>query len=96
MRFSEDTDKGIMAKDTGDRILRFGRCIYDGKLRHYTPKSCLTFRNYVTYNTKSEATKEAKKLGFTSGHVQKIGNRFCSAWGIKHDPRDDYFLANFE
>jgi hypothetical protein len=98
MKQAEDTEKGLFAidpDDSGENTLRYGRMKYDGKRGHYTPDCVLTITDFVSYFTKSEAQKAARRIGAPQTHVEKIGTRFGSAWGIRHDFRDKYFLATY-
>lgn len=95
MKYAENEEKGLMAIDpqgNGENVLRFGRMKYDGKLRIYRSDCVLNLADFATWIKKSDATKAARDLGFTSRHVERIGSRFCSVWGIRHDLRDCYFL----
>ena len=97
--YAKDEANGLMAislDDTGENVLRFGRMKYDGARGHFTPDSILCLRDFVSFPTKAKAAKAARAIGFTTGHVEKIGSRFWSCWGIRHDLRDCYFLAIFE
>lgn len=98
MRQTENKEKGLFAispDDTNENILRFGRMKFNAKLGYYVSDSILSLENFVSWPTKSEAKKTAKRLGFTQDKVEKIGSRFWSCWGIRHDFRDKYFLATF-
>ena len=79
----------------GENLLRFGRMKYDGRLKCFRTDCVISLSEFATWNTKSEATKAAKSLGFTARHVDRIGSRFCLVWGIRHDLRDNYFLATY-
>lgn len=94
MQYAEDNEKGLMAiKLDDDNILKFARCQYDGKLQCFRPAAAgITMSQYVT-GLKKDMVKTAKRLGFPAANVEKIGNRFGVVYGIRHDPRDTYFLA---
>ena len=97
MKQAEDKEKGLFAISPDNRnenTLRFGRMKFNGKLGYFVPDCVLSLEDFVTYLTKAEAKKAAKRLGFTQDKVQKIGSRFWSCWGIRHDFRDKYFLAS--
>lgn len=99
MRYAEDQEKGLFAMsvdDSGDNVRRFGRMKYDGGLRLFVPDCILSFDQFVTYSTKRHAIETARRLGYPANHVEKVGTRFWSAWGIRHDFRDRYFLALFD
>lgn len=99
MKIAEDEARGLMAValDDGDEnVLRYGRMKYDGNRRQYTPDCGLALSNFAAWPTKKEASDAAKRLGFPVTHVERIGSRFWSCWGIRHDFRDSYFLATYE
>ena len=96
MASAENTDLGLMAKEFDGVLKRYGRAKYDGRLGYYRPDCVLTLSEFVTFRTKREAGKFATGNGYTAQHVERIGSRFWSAWGIRHDHRDSYFLANYE
>lgn len=99
MKKSEDTVKGLMAislDDSNENVLQFGRMKYDGSLRVFRSDSVLNLDDFVSYQTKAQAVKAAKNLSIPASHVERIGSRFWSCWGIRHDFRDHYFLAAYE
>jgi hypothetical protein len=99
MKSCEDSDKGLMAVDldgSGDNVFRYGRMKYDGRLGCFTSDCLLPLSSFVSFPTKADALRAAQSLRFPSSHVERIGSRFCSAWGIRHDFRDSYFLAIFD
>jgi hypothetical protein len=96
MKQSEDKERGLFAidpDDSGENTLRFGRMKYDGKREHYASDCVLPLADFITYPTKKAAMAAAKRLRFPQNHVEKIGSRFWSCWGIRHDFRDTYFLS---
>lgn len=98
MKKFEDEKNGLMAidpDDSNENTLRFGRMKYDGKRRLFVSDSCLNLEDFFSFYTKKEAVKVAQNLGFTANHVERIGSRFWSGWGIRYDHRNNYFLANF-
>jgi len=98
MKIDEDESKGIMAvslDDTGDNIFRYARMKYSGDLRCFTPDCSIPAGDFFSYNTKAEGIRAARSLRHPATHVFRIGNRFFKAWGIRHDLRDNYFLARF-
>lgn len=99
MQYARDEERGLLAialDDDSTNVLRFGRMRYDGKLRLFRSDCCLCFSEFVSYATKLEAVAAARRLRFPAAHVERIGSRLWSAWGIRHDHRDSYFLAVFE
>jgi hypothetical protein len=99
MKQAEDQDRGLMAIDPqgdGENVLRYGRMKYDGKLCLFRSDCALNLSDFATWPTKQAAVSAAKSLGFSTAHVERIGSRFCSVWGIRHDHRDHYFLAVYE
>jgi hypothetical protein len=96
---AENTELGLMAislDDSEDNIMRFARMKYDGHLCLYTPDCSISISDFIVKRTKQEAIQLAKRLSYPASHVQKVGNAFCSGWGIRHDYRDNYFFANYE
>lgn len=99
MNMAEDTEKGLLAMSldgTSENVLRFGRMKYDGSRRLFRSDSSLQLDDFVSFAKKPDAVKAAKRLGFPASHVEKIGSRFWSCWGIRRDHRDTYFLATYE
>ena len=97
MKIVEDKEKGLFVVAVDDaHVLRYGRMKYDGSLRLWRSDCVLPLKNFVTWPTKSEACSAAMRLGFTRAHVERVGSRFWSCWGIRHDPRDNFFLAIYE
>lgn len=99
MQKAENTELGLMAlslDDSGENVLRFARMKYDGRLCLYTPDCSISISDFIVKRTKQEAIELAHRLSFTTSNVQKVGNTFCSGWGIRYDYRDTYFLANYE
>ena len=98
MNQAEDETKGLMAiqPEVSKPTLQFGRMKYDGKLKAYRSDCVLNLADFQTWRTKREAVCAAKAIGFPASHVERIGSRFCLAWGIRHDHRDGYFLATYD
>lgn len=96
MKRAEDGSKGLMAvdpDDSGENTLRYGRMKYDGRLRLYRSDCVLNLDEFANWPTKKEAVAAARRLRMPAANVDRIGSRFWSAWGIRHDCRDHYFLA---
>lgn len=91
----DDQRRGVMALDLTPP-LRFGRMKYSGKLRLWVSDCTINLCDFITFPTKHDAILHARTLGWTSSHVERIGSRFWSCWGIRYDIRDNYFLAKFE
>jgi len=99
MVITEDAHKGLLTVDidgTGANVRRFGRMKYDGSRRHFQSDSAFVLRDFVAFPTKAEALAAARTLRFRQYLVEKIGSRFWSCWGLRHDIRDRYFLLNSE
>lgn len=97
MKIAEDKDKGLLVVAVDDaHVLRYARMKYDGSLRLWRSDSVIPLSDFCTWPTKAEACDAASRLGFTHGHVDRVGSRFWSCWGIRHDLRDNYFLAIYE
>jgi len=77
-----------------DKKLSFAHTEYSGKVGAFVPAQFgPDFCEFITFLTKKEAIKYAKNtLHWPANSVEKIGNRFNVAWGIRHDIRDNYFL----
>ena len=76
MQIIKNTDLGLLAVDPdggGENTLRFGRMKYDGKRKHYTPDCKLSLQDFCTWPIKAEAQKAARRIGFTAGHVELVG-----------------------
>lgn len=96
MNIAEDQNLGLMAVDIEPgRVRRYGRMKYNAQYVFFVTDCALTLSEFISFPTKKIAFQEARNLGFTNGHVVRIGSRFWSAWGIRHDLRDRYFLADY-
>lgn len=96
MKYAEDEKTGLFAIDpdgSNENTRRFGRMKYDGKLKLFRSDCVLNLDDFATWPTKKEAVAAAKRLRIPAANVDRIGSRFWSAWGIRHDYRDSYFLA---
>jgi hypothetical protein len=90
-------EKGYLTINLGYKIMRFANCRIDVKLGIYVSAlSEVGLCHFKTFMNKTEASKYAKSIGYTSAHVFKIGSRFARVWGIRHDLRDSYFLMRDE
>ncbi|HOR83010.1 MAG TPA: hypothetical protein PLF32_10210 [Bacteroidales bacterium] len=99
MQIAENKELGLLAvspDDSNENISRFARMKYSGDLGCYTPDCSIQFGDFVSFRTKKEAVRMALKLRYTANHVCRIGNRWGYAWGIRHDFRDNYFLAIYD
>ena len=78
---------------SGENIMRYGRMKYDGSRKCYISDCVLNLDDFANWQTKREAVQAAKRLSIPVSYVERIGSRFWTAWGIRHDFRDSYFLA---
>lgn len=100
----EDEERGLLVIDldsydpsvVSSRVLKFARMKYSGDFRCWVPDSVICMADYVNYPTKKKAESAALKMSFCRHQVERIGNRFCLAWGIRWDTRSPYFLAIFD
>ena len=95
MRLAEDKERGLLAIQVEDQVFRFARAVYDGGLLCYKPQSVIPISQFRTFPTKALASEEARRLSWPQRNVQRIGNRFGVAWGLKLGPLHDYFLADY-
>jgi len=91
MQCTEDTTLGILRSMLNNEVNRFARMKYDGNLECFVADSVVNIGDIVNFWTKKEAQVAAKRLPVCG--VDKIGGRFFKAWGLRHDLRDNYFLA---
>lgn len=99
MEYACNEEKGLLAVSldgTPETTWKFARCKYDGRLGCYKPDSALPISDYCVFLTRRLATEKAKSLCFPANRVEKLGNKFGVGWGIRHDIRDNYFLAVFD